>query len=119
MNYICFRVSSEIAQGVLSKVFEAGKKTYKSHQHLQAITQYNKPTTEIIVHNIAIGTLDPYTKQKITKPVRNKVCTHIYDQESVDLMFNGKFFVSCPYIGCSNKHFTKKDLAYEFSNESD
>lgn len=114
---ICFRVSSEIAQGVLNKVFEAGKKTFKSHQHLQAITQYNQPTTGIILHNIAAGTIDPFTKQKITKPVRNKVCTHIYDQESVNLMFNGKSVVPCPYIGCSNKRFTKKDLVYEFTNE--
>lgn len=102
----------------MSRIFEAGKETFDNHAHLQAIKQYNKPTAGIIIQNILTGTLDPFTRQKITKPVRNKVCTHIYDQASVDIMFQGKFFVACPYIGCTNKHFTKKDLLYEFSNDN-
>lgn len=65
--------------------------------------------------------IDPYTKQKIIKPVRNNICKHIYDEESVDRMFQGKYFVSCPYIGCTNHHFTKKDLLYDLktSNNSE
>lgn len=77
-----------------------------------AIKQYNKPERGMVVETVAPGTLDPFTRQPITKPVSNKVCKHIYDQDSVDLMFQAKSFVHCPYIGCTNKHFTKKDLIF-------
>lgn len=88
-------------------------KTFKNHEHLLAIKQYNTPETaetDCMVKNIISETIDPYSRQLITKPILNKICKHMYDQSSIDQMFNKKLFVSCPYIGCGNKRFTKKDL---------
>lgn len=99
-----------MAQGILTTTYDAGVKTYKNHEHLLAIKQFNKPTEGLIAEELIVGKLDPYTRQPITKPVCNKVCKHVYDQESVDQMFQNKLFVSCPYIGCANKRFTKTDL---------
>ncbi|XP_060849776.1 uncharacterized protein LOC132928864 [Rhopalosiphum padi] len=103
---------NELAQGVLSTIYDTGVKTFKNHEHLLAIEQYNIPTEEgLVAEELIIGKLDPFTKQPITKPVRNKICTHIYDQESVNQMFQHKLLISCPYIGCTNKRFTKTDLS--------
>lgn len=89
-------------------------KKSKNHEHLLAIKQYNKPTAEQLIVNITTtARLDPYTRHPITKPVYNKICKHVYDQEGVSLMFQTKHFAHCPYIGCGNKHFTKKDLLYD------
>lgn len=87
-------------------------KTFKNHEHLVAIKQYNKPSTELMIEDIISEKLDPYSRQPITKPVQNKICKHIYDQNSIDQMFQKKIFISCSYIGCVNKRFTKKDLLY-------
>ncbi|CAI6347653.1 unnamed protein product [Macrosiphum euphorbiae] len=103
-------VYSELAQGILTKIYDAGVKTYKHHEHLLGIEEFNKPTEGLIAEELIVGKLDPYTRQPITKPVRNKVCKHIYDLESVNQMFQSKMFVSCPYIGCTNNRFTKTDL---------
>lgn len=96
-------------------------KTFKKHEHLLAIKQYNKPLTDVVVDMEKTGKLDPFTKQLIIRPVINKVCKHIYDQDSLSLMFQTKKFISCPYIGCTNKHFTKNDISYDLdiSNKSD
>ncbi|XP_025192323.1 E3 SUMO-protein ligase NSE2-like [Melanaphis sacchari] len=102
---------NELAKGILSTIYDSGAKTFKNHEHLLAIKQYNKCTRGgLVEEDLVIRTLDPFTKQPITKPVRNKICTHIYDQESVNKMFQNKQFISCPYMGCSNKHFTKANL---------
>lgn len=97
-------------QGILSTVYDAGLKKFKNHEHLLAIKEYNKPSKELTFEIVTTGKLDPFTRQPITKPVRNKICKHIYDQDSVDQMFIGKSFVYCPYIGCTNRHFTKSDI---------
>lgn len=111
LNYVFFSAYSELAQGILTTTYDTGVKTYKNHEHLLAIKQFNKPTKGgLIAKELIVGKLDPYTKQPITKPVCNKVCKHIYDLKSVNQMFQNKLFVSCPYIGCANKRFTKDDL---------
>ncbi|XP_060867388.1 uncharacterized protein LOC132942767 [Metopolophium dirhodum] len=101
---------SELAQGIVTKTYDTSVKTYKNHEHLLAIKQFNEPNEGLIAEELVEGKLDPYTRQPITKPVCNKVCKHIYDLESVNQMFQSKMFVSCPYIGCTNKRFTKADL---------
>lgn len=99
-----------MAQGLLSTAFNAGMKKYKNHEHLLAIKEFNKPSKDLTFEIVTTGKLDPFTRQPITKPVRNKVCKHIYDQDSVDQMFMSKSFIHCPYIGCTNKRFTKTDI---------
>lgn len=105
---------NELEHGIIYTVYENGVKSSKNHEHLLAIKQYNK-SNDGFGFEISgkIDRIDPYTKKTITKPVFNTICKHIYDQESVKLMFQNKHFTSCPYIGCGNKHITKKDLVYD------
>lgn len=114
-----FSKYNELAQDVLSTIYEAGVKKSKTHEHLLSIKQYNKSTKEVVVEKIlTAGRLDPFTQQPITNPVTNKVCNHVYDHYSVDQMFQRKLFISCPYIGCTNKRFTKKDILFDLNTSS-
>jgi len=107
-----------LAQGILSKVYETGVKTSKNHEHLLAIKKYNKRSTdEVFIEMMSTVKLDPFTKQPIANPVYNKGCKHVYDQTSIDQMFQNKPFISCPYIGCS-KRFTKEDLEVNMINSN-
>ncbi|XP_050424979.1 uncharacterized protein LOC126836049 isoform X2 [Adelges cooleyi] len=104
---------NNLAQGVLNNIYDDGLKTAKNHEHFLAIKKFNKPNlnrSNIEAEVVTTGVLDPFTRQPITRPIRNKLCNHIYDQDSVELMFHARSVVPCPYIGCTNKHFTKKDL---------
>lgn len=111
---IFFRTYNELAQGVLSTIYEAGTQKFKNHEHLLAIKEYNKPSTGVISFETT-GRLDPFTQQLITKPVHNKFCKHVYDHDSIDQMFQRKLFIACPYIGCTNKKFTKKDILFDLN----
>lgn len=97
---------------MLSEIYKTGENTYSNHEHLLAIKKYNKTllTDGMTVEVMSGVKLDPFTKEPITNPVHNKVCKHVYDQISIDKMFQNKLIISCPYIGCANKNFTKKDL---------
>jgi len=116
-------VYEDLAHGMLSEVYKTGEKTFSNHEHLLSIKEYNKTlsTDEIMVEVMSAVKLDPFTKQPILNPVLNEVCKHVYDQISVDKMFQNKLIVSCPYMGCSNKKFTKKDLVADtvVSNDSE
>lgn len=95
-------------------------KTSKNHEHLLGIQKYNKSSTELKdFTSVQTRIIDPFTRQIITKPVTNKQCKHIYDEDSINLMFQNKLFMSCPHIGCTNKRFTKKDLLYDKNNLHD
>lgn len=87
---------------------------YKNHPHLSAAKKLSNSIGDIQSKTVHIVTTDPFTKQPITKPVKNKHCQHVYDQASIQLMFQSKLFISCPYIGCTNSRFTKKDLVPDY-----
>lgn len=112
------KTCNELEQGILSTVYEEGVKISKNHEHLLEIKQYNNTSAGLSVEiSSDIEKIDPYTRKIITRPVTNTICKHVYDQESVDLMFRNKHFISCPYIGCGNKRITKKDLIHDEIDE--
>ncbi|XP_014204538.1 E3 SUMO-protein ligase NSE2 [Copidosoma floridanum] len=50
-----------------------------------------------------VNVIDPFTKKRMTDPLKNKVCGHIYDRESVVQMLKLNDKTRCPVVGCSNK----------------
>lgn len=56
--------------------------------------------------------IDPVTQRPITNPVYNKVCKHVYDNESIDMMFSDEDIIVCPHFGCTNNFFTKQDILF-------
>uniref|UniRef100_A0A0N7ZAP5 E3 SUMO-protein ligase NSE2 n=1 Tax=Scylla olivacea TaxID=85551 RepID=A0A0N7ZAP5_SCYOL len=48
--------------------------------------------------------LDPISKKRMTDPVRNKTCGHVYDRGSIASMISkSKNKFKCPAIGCANR----------------
>jgi len=67
---------------------------------------------EIIVKKMAVTEeIDPLTQRPITNPVYNKICEHLYDYESIDMMFSDENLIVCPHFGCTN-YFTKQDILF-------
>uniref|UniRef100_A0A0P4VUE0 E3 SUMO-protein ligase NSE2 n=1 Tax=Scylla olivacea TaxID=85551 RepID=A0A0P4VUE0_SCYOL len=49
--------------------------------------------------------IDPISKKRMTDPVRNKICNHIYDRSSITTMISrSKHTFKCPAIGCGNRN---------------
>lgn len=46
--------------------------------------------------------MDPITKRPIVDPVKNTVCGHIYEKETIMNMLNVKTKTKCPVVGCGN-----------------
>ncbi|XP_055310611.1 E3 SUMO-protein ligase NSE2-like [Sitodiplosis mosellana] len=58
-----------------------------------------------------IPDIDPITKQKLERPVRNKHCNHIYGFNSVQQSIQQNARLRCPIVGCPNKkHVQMSDL---------
>merc|ERR1712200_127364 len=69
---------------------------------------------DLIVVKTEHNTIDPITKKEIEEPVKNKLCGHVYEKSSIysmiELARSQSKSVRCPYLGCNQKDFTKKDL---------
>ncbi|XP_068151694.1 uncharacterized protein [Drosophila tropicalis] len=53
---------------------------------------------------------DPWSKCLLRNPVKNSICGHIYDSESVKLVnsvIKDTFTVCCPILGCNNKNYIR------------
>ncbi|EDV47000.1 E3 SUMO-protein ligase NSE2 [Drosophila erecta] len=48
---------------------------------------------------------DPWSKALMQNPVRNKMCGHIYDRDSVMLIIKDKIDIRCPVLGCANETY--------------
>ncbi|KAG7209295.1 hypothetical protein KM043_015408 [Ampulex compressa] len=63
-----------------------------------------------------INVIDPISKKRITDPVKNAICGHTYDRESVTEMLKINKKTRCPVIGCKSKEYItlaqlKNDIA--------
>ncbi|VVC29044.1 Zinc finger, MIZ-type [Cinara cedri] len=113
-NYmILIQQTCEFNRGVES-LFSCDKKLLQKHvkkdlsisamMNLITIQKYNKSSAELEnFTTVQTEIIDPFTRKLITKPVTNKQCNHVYDEESIDLMFKNKLFVCCPHIDLRKK----------------
>ncbi|XP_024892910.1 E3 SUMO-protein ligase NSE2-like [Temnothorax curvispinosus] len=49
-----------------------------------------------------INVIDPISKTRMTDPVRNAVCGHVYDRESLVAMLEKNKNTRCPVVGCTS-----------------
>ncbi|XP_012223813.1 E3 SUMO-protein ligase NSE2-like [Linepithema humile] len=49
-----------------------------------------------------INVIDPISKMRMTNPVKNAVCGHIYDKESLTAMLKKNKNTRCPVMGCTS-----------------
>ncbi|KAF7266578.1 hypothetical protein GWI33_020086 [Rhynchophorus ferrugineus] len=72
---------------------------------------YEAVDDSILCSNTFTPPIDPITKTVIKKPVKNKICGHIYDHNSIyDYLRQSKNKAKCPYIGCKNNKLRGGDF---------
>ncbi|KAL6258367.1 hypothetical protein P5V15_010320 [Pogonomyrmex californicus] len=52
-----------------------------------------------------INVIDPISKTRMTDPVRNAVCGHVYDKESLVAMLRKNKNTRCPVVGCTSMDY--------------
>ncbi|CAD6237713.1 GSCOCG00008315001-RA-CDS [Cotesia congregata] len=53
----------------------------------------------------------PISKVRMTEPMKNNICGHVYDKASIIALLKGNAATRCPIVGCSNKkHLIMEDL---------
>lgn len=88
-----------------------------------SITQANANTAEgmeeevdedIAVTQSQVNFICPLTQMEMKNPVKNRKCSHYYDQEAVLGMIKAKHDMKkkfrCPKVGCGNTDVKKEDL---------
>lgn len=60
---------------------------------------------DLRVTNSEVNVIDPITKTRMTNPVRNIVCGHVYDKESLVAMLQNNKNTRCPVAGCTSKNY--------------
>lgn len=63
----------------------------------------------IVSQNFQIP-VDPLSKMPIKNPMRNQICNHVYELQSIIPHIKQKRNVTCPYIGCINVNLTMNQL---------
>ncbi|KAH8368311.1 hypothetical protein KR084_009928 [Drosophila pseudotakahashii] len=59
---------------------------------------------------------DPWSKALMKNPVRNSMCGHIYDRDSVMLIIKDNIGIRCPIVGCANKNYIQPAHLVEDAN---
>lgn len=59
--------------------------------------------------------IDPITKKPILIPFRNKVCSHVYEKDSILAYIRKKKKAKCPYVGCTNSVVKKDSMELDFT----
>lgn len=79
-------------------------------KHLEALLDNAKESksdenAEVQMSGGYINTIDPISKKRIVDPVKNIICGHTYDRESVTELLKMNEKTRCPVIGCRSKEF--------------
>nr|XP_027232637.1 E3 SUMO-protein ligase NSE2-like [Penaeus vannamei] len=66
---------------------------------------------DLIVTQQEVNLIDPISMKRMTDPVRNKICGHVYERSSVVKMIkqSKRKGFSCPNVGCENRERLKME----------
>lgn len=74
-------------------------------------SQFDELDDSLLCSNVFTPPVDPISKTIIRNPFRNKKCKHVYEHKTIiDYINQLGHKAKCPYIGCNNKHLSKRDL---------
>uniref|UniRef100_U5ES58 E3 SUMO-protein ligase NSE2 n=1 Tax=Corethrella appendiculata TaxID=1370023 RepID=U5ES58_9DIPT len=68
---------------------------------------------EQLLQDVALHRIDPFTKRPMRNPVRNSVCKHVYDKDSVKGVLKVNAQTRCPVVGCSSKQYIQMNQLVE------
>ncbi|EFN84318.1 E3 SUMO-protein ligase NSE2 [Harpegnathos saltator] len=80
-------------------------------QGLSQVTQnisanvFDDSSTELRLTCTDINVIDPISKTRMTNPVRNIICGHVYDKDSLVAVLEKNRKTRCPVVGCGNKEY--------------
>ncbi|XP_068969684.1 E3 SUMO-protein ligase NSE2-like [Bombus flavifrons] len=67
----------------------------------------NDTDAEIQLKGGYVNVIDPISKKRIVDPVKNTICGHTYDQESIMQLLKINKKTRCPVIGCKSTEFVQ------------
>ena len=65
----------------------------------------NDEDADLQISGGLINVIDPISKKRIVDPVKNSICGHTYDRESITEILKINKKTRCPVIGCKSKEF--------------
>lgn len=66
---------------------------------------------EIAITEAQLATTDPFTKRRLTDPMVNRKCDHVYERAIIFEILRTNKRLRCPVIGCRNRDYiTPNDL---------
>ncbi|XP_053993602.1 E3 SUMO-protein ligase NSE2-like isoform X2 [Hylaeus volcanicus] len=68
-------------------------------------TEGDDDGTELQLTGGYINVIDPITKNRIVDPVKNTVCGHTYDRQSITELLKMNKNTRCPVVGCKSTDF--------------
>ncbi|XP_060801039.1 E3 SUMO-protein ligase NSE2 [Amyelois transitella] len=80
----------------------------KRYQQAQQVARQNLDESDLAITETQDRYIDPITKKPIEDPVKNTVCGHIYERDSIMNLINRNNRTKCPVAGCGNKGPIKK-----------
>ncbi|KAL0840740.1 hypothetical protein ABMA28_015928 [Loxostege sticticalis] len=75
----------------------------KRYQKGQEQARQNLEESDLAITESLDQHIDPITKRPISDPVKNTVCGHVYERESIINLIKRKSSTKCPVAGCGNR----------------
>ncbi|XP_034188458.1 E3 SUMO-protein ligase NSE2 [Osmia lignaria lignaria] len=87
------------------------KKLIEFDKHVEALSDKveddGDTDAEMQISGGYINVIDPITKKRIVDPVKNTICGHTYDRDSITEILKCNKKTRCPVVGCKNNEFVK------------
>merc|ERR1711872_694524 len=96
-----------------NKIFEQTMRRHPRYMEMEQIIagKTGQVAEEDMVVSEVMSYVDPWSKKPIETPVKNKVCSHLYDKATANKMCSrSKGKLKCPVIGCTNNNVQSSDL---------
>lgn len=97
----------EKCEEFIQKLEKKAEKHSKEHPFMHKFTQIledidisRQSRIECVSEEDFVPPIDPISKMPFKNPVRNTVCNHLYDADSIKSLLTMKHNTKCPYIGC-------------------
>ncbi|XP_076302428.1 E3 SUMO-protein ligase NSE2-like [Lasioglossum baleicum] len=71
----------------------------------RVVDTQNDTSAELQLTGGYINVIDPISKKRIVDPVKNTICGHTYDRESITQILKINKKTRCPVIGCKSTEF--------------
>lgn len=100
----------EIALSEIDTDVSNDKKIIEFDRHVTALLdrgadQENDAEDDMQLTGGYINVIDPITKKRIVDPVKNAVCGHTYDRDSITQLLKHNKKTRCPVSGCRSKEY--------------